>query len=82
MSQPVSCEALAMALAELFVERLHPARSKLASGGAPAEDLAVVFNNAPFFHIVVRGNALLDVSGDLIMPPLIGIVLHICFQSA
>ena len=52
----------------------------MVSDGIPAEDLAVVFNNVPFLHIVVRVNASLNGGGDMSEPTLIGIVLHVCFQ--
>jgi len=61
---------------------MHPARSKQAPGGVPAEHLAVIFDDVPFPHIGTRVNASLDGSGNLSVPPLIGIVRDVCFQPA
>ena len=67
---------------EWLVQRLHPARSNLAPGGVPAEDLAVVFNSVSFLHIIVCVDALLDGGGDLSVPALNGIIIYMCFQLA
>ena len=59
---------------------MHPARSKLAPDRGSVKDLAVVFNNVPLLYIGARVNAALDGSGNLSVPPLVGIVLHMGFQ--
>ncbi len=75
MSQSLSCKVLAIAARNLFFHGLHPAQSKLAPGGIPTKDLAMIFDNVPFLHIVVGVNASLDGSGDLRTTNLVGIVI-------
>ncbi len=83
MSQSASCKVLAMAARNFFFMDCIPHEAnKLALGGISTKDLAMIFNNIPFIHIVIRVNVSLDGSGDLRATRHVGIVLYMCVQPA
>ncbi len=66
--------------AEFLFHGLHPARSILPPRDISTKDLAMIFNNVPFIHIVVRVNASLDGCRDLRATSLVGMVKYLRFQ--